>query len=135
MKKTDTTASASTSSANTGKHSMTCLSAAIRVLEERDDQNLSLSTDEMIERMAAKGYWQSARGKTPAGTLCSTISGHIKSAGEHSLIIRAGPNKYTLRPRMQCVITATMVNIGTKTQPTWDLELDHGAPFIAASGA
>jgi len=49
---------------------MSCLDAAAKVLAEVKQP---LSTAEMIEKMAAKGYWTSPGGKTPAATLYSAI--------------------------------------------------------------
>jgi len=49
---------------------MSCIDAAARVLAEVKQP---LSTAEMIEKMAAKGYWTSPGGKTPAATLYSAI--------------------------------------------------------------
>ena len=49
---------------------LSALDAAVKVLEERDPGDAPLSCAQMIERMAAKGYWTPVRGgKTPANTL------------------------------------------------------------------
>ena len=47
-----------------------CLDAAAKVLGE---SNEPMNTKEMIEAMAAKGYWSSPNGQTPATTLYSAI--------------------------------------------------------------
>src|SRR5262249_6707452 len=46
------------------------LDAAVRVLEEAGQP---MTCPEMIEQMAAKGYWTSPGGATPAATLYSAI--------------------------------------------------------------
>jgi hypothetical protein len=45
---------------------MSCLNAAATVLAEACQP---MTTQEMIVAMAAKGYWSSPGGKTPAATL------------------------------------------------------------------
>jgi hypothetical protein len=45
---------------------MSCLDAAAKVLGEAKEP---MNTKEMIEAMAAKGYWSSPNGQTPAATL------------------------------------------------------------------
>lgn len=47
------------------------LDAAAKVLEESGE---SMSTKEMIEEMAAKGYWKSPGGKTPSATLYTAVT-------------------------------------------------------------
>jgi hypothetical protein len=37
---------------------------------------------EMITAMAAKGYWTSPGGKTPAATLCSAILRELQTQGD-----------------------------------------------------
>jgi len=49
---------------------MSCLEAAAKVLGEKKQP---MTTAAMIEAMAAKGYWTSPGGKTPAATLYSAI--------------------------------------------------------------
>src|SRR5262245_6136701 len=49
---------------------MSALDAAAKVLAGADGP---LNCKEMIDAMAAKGYWQSPGGKTPASTLFSAI--------------------------------------------------------------
>jgi hypothetical protein len=52
----------------TGK--LSCLDAAAKVLGESKEP---MNTKEMIDAMAAKKYWTSPGGKTPAATLYSAI--------------------------------------------------------------
>src|SRR5262249_52276012 len=49
---------------------LSALNAAARVLQETKQ---AMTCPEMIEAMAAKGYWTSPGGKTPAATLYSSI--------------------------------------------------------------
>ena len=56
-----------------------CLDAAAKVLGEKKEP---MTTKEMIEAMAAKGYWSSPNGQTPAATLYSAILREIKTKGK-----------------------------------------------------
>jgi hypothetical protein len=57
------------------------LEAAAKVLGETGKP---MSCNEMIEAMAAKGYWSSPGGKTPASTLYSGITKEIATKGKES---------------------------------------------------
>lgn len=61
------------------KAKMSALDAAAKVLEERGEP---MSTGDMIEEMAAKRYWKSPGGKTPAATLYSAILREINLKGK-----------------------------------------------------
>ena len=56
---------------NQGDKKMSALDAAVKVLSESKEP---LRAKEMIERMAAKGYWNSPGGKTPAATLHTVVT-------------------------------------------------------------
>ena len=58
---------------------MSALDAAVKVLSESKEP---LRTKEMIERMAAKGYWKSPGGKTPAATLSAAMTREINTKGK-----------------------------------------------------
>ena len=58
---------------------LSCLDAAAQVLKE---SNAAMSTTEMIEQMAAKGYWTSPGGKTPAATLYSALLRELKKGND-----------------------------------------------------
>jgi hypothetical protein len=58
-----------------------CIDAAAKVLSEKKEP---MNTKEMIETMAAKGYWSSPNGQTPAATLYSAILREIKTKGKES---------------------------------------------------
>ena len=57
---------------------LSALDAAARVLGENGQ---AMNCQEMIEAMAAKGYWTSPGGKTPAATLYSAILKELKAKG------------------------------------------------------
>jgi len=57
---------------------MSALDAAAKVLEEAGG---SMTTQEMIEAMAKKGYWSSPGGLTPAATLYSAILRETNNKG------------------------------------------------------
>jgi hypothetical protein len=71
------------------------LDAAARVLRESGQP---LSCPELIEQMAAKGYWTSPKGKTPASTLYAAIAREIKLKGAASRFIKTDPGRFAFRP-------------------------------------
>ena len=71
------------------------LDAAARVLRESGQP---MSCPELIEQMAAKGYWSSPRGKTPASTLYAAIAREIKLKGAASRFLKSGPGRFAYRP-------------------------------------
>ena len=60
---------------------LSALDAAAKVLAETGQP---MSCKEMIEAMAAKGYWSSPGGKTPASTLYSGILKEVTTKGKES---------------------------------------------------
>jgi hypothetical protein len=58
---------------------LSCIDAAAKVLAEAKEP---MTTKAMIEQMAAKGYWSSPNGQTPAATLYSAILREIKTKGK-----------------------------------------------------
>jgi len=80
-----------------GEKPMSCLTAAAQILKERGRKETSLSCGQMIERMAAKGYWKPRKGgKTPANTLYSAILREIGAKGDASRFRKAERGKFTL---------------------------------------
>jgi hypothetical protein len=71
------------------------LDAAARVLRESGQP---MSCPELIEHMAAKGYWTSPKGKTPASTLYAAIAREVKLKGAASRFIKTGPGRFAHRP-------------------------------------
>jgi hypothetical protein len=76
---------------------LSILDAAIKVLEERDPADGPLSCTQMVERMAAKGYWSPARGgRTPANTLYSAVLREINIKGEDSRFDKVERGRFSL---------------------------------------
>ncbi len=72
---------------------MSALDGAAKVLDEAKEP---MSCKNMIEAMAAKGYWTSASGKTPANTLYSAILREIGTKGKEARFKKADRGKFTL---------------------------------------
>jgi hypothetical protein len=75
---------------------LSAIDAAAKVLGE---QGKPMSTKELIGAMAAKGYWTSPGGKTPAGTLYSAMLREIEVKGEAARFVRVGRGMFALRPQ------------------------------------
>ena len=71
------------------------LDAAARVLRENGQP---MTCPELIEQMAAKGYWSSPKGKTPSSTLYAAIAREVKLKGAASRFIKTGPGRFAHRP-------------------------------------
>jgi hypothetical protein len=78
--------------AGDGKDKKTsALDAAAKVLGETGKP---MTCPEMIEVMAAKGYWTSPGGKTPQATLYSAIAREISAKGAQSRFVKAERGKF-----------------------------------------
>jgi hypothetical protein len=77
--------------ASTGR--LSALDAAARVLGERQE---ALSCKQLIEAMAAQGYWTSPAGQTPAATLYAAVQREIKRKGAAARFQKAAPGKFKL---------------------------------------
>lgn len=73
---------------------MSALDAAAKVLAESRE---ALTTKEMVEAMAAKGYWKSPGGKTPERTLYSAILRELNLKGNESRFAKTERGKFTAR--------------------------------------
>jgi hypothetical protein len=73
---------------------LSALDAAAKVLGETGQ---SLNCRELITAMAAKGYWSSPKGRTPASTLYSAILRELKSKGEQSRFVKSQRGKFARR--------------------------------------
>ena len=73
---------------------VSAIDAAVKVLGEAGQ---ALTTQEMIEAMASKGYWSSPGGKTPAATLYSSILRELDVKGEQARFVKAAPGRFALR--------------------------------------
>ena len=56
-----------------------------------------MTTREMIEAMATKGYWSSPNGQTPAATLYSAILRKIAKKGADSRFTKTERGKFAVR--------------------------------------
>ena len=73
---------------------LSALDAAAKVLRESGQ---TLSCPELITAMAAKGYWQSPKGRTPAATLYSALLRELQTKGEQARFAKLGRGKFALR--------------------------------------
>jgi hypothetical protein len=72
------------------------LDAAAKVLAE---EMRPMGTQELIGLMAAKGYWTSPGGKTPAATLFSAILRELGTKGEAARFVKVGKGQFARRPQ------------------------------------
>jgi vancomycin resistance protein YoaR len=69
------------------------LDAAAKVLAEA---GTAMTTRQMIEVMAAKGYWSSPNGKTPHATLCSAILRELTLKGKDARFTKTGRGQFAV---------------------------------------
>lgn len=94
-KKASTTKKTTTSRKQPSRDgSMSQLDAAIKVLTESKEP---MTTKQMIEAMASKGYWTSPVGKTPWATLYSAITRELKNRGGDARFQKVDKGTFTLR--------------------------------------
>ena len=79
----------------TPPHKYSALDAAALVLRENDRP---MSCPELIAQMAAKGYWSSPKGKTPASTLYAALMHEVQVKGDASRFVKTGPGRFAHRP-------------------------------------
>ncbi len=72
---------------------MSALDAAAKVLGEAKQP---MNTKEMIDAMAAKGYWNSPGGKTPAATLYSAILRECQKKGKDARFKKVDRGRFAL---------------------------------------
>ncbi|HEY7159456.1 MAG TPA: winged helix-turn-helix domain-containing protein [Gemmataceae bacterium] len=89
-----TTPKAAKTKAPKAEGKMSALDAASKVLAE---EGRPMTAKELIEAMAAKGYWTSPGGKTPEATLSAAIGTEINKKGSASRFAKPAPGKFTLR--------------------------------------
>jgi hypothetical protein len=73
---------------------LSALDAAAKVLGET---GRPMTCQELIAAMAAQGYWNSPKGRTPAGTLYSAVLREIQSRGEQARFRKTERGKFALR--------------------------------------
>jgi HB1, ASXL, restriction endonuclease HTH domain len=75
---------------------VSALDAAARVLQE---EGKPLNCKEMIQAMAAKGYWTSPAGKTPSATLYSGILRELTTKGKESRFKKTERGKFAFNDK------------------------------------
>ena len=73
---------------------LSALDAAAKVLGET---GRAMTCPELIAAMAAKGYWTSPAGKTPAGTLYAACLREIQTKGDGARFLKTERGKFALR--------------------------------------
>jgi hypothetical protein len=73
---------------------LSALDAAAKVLAETGQ---AMTCQELIGAMAAKGYWSSPAGKTPAATLYSAMLREAATKGDQARFVKVGRGKFALR--------------------------------------
>jgi hypothetical protein len=84
--------SSSDQAAKRGK--LSALEAAVRVLGETGQ---AMSCPELIAAMAAKGYWSSPKGRTPASTLYASILRELQTKGDSARFRKSERGKFMLK--------------------------------------
>jgi hypothetical protein len=70
------------------------LAAAAQVLAETGQ---AMSCQELIAAMAAKGYWTSPTGRTPASTLYAAVLRELQTKGTAARFVKTARGKFALR--------------------------------------
>ena len=79
---------------STSAKKLSALDAAALVLRESGQP---MNCQELIAQMAAKGYWTSPKGKTPASTLYAALAREAKLKGKESRFQKTGPGRFAYR--------------------------------------
>ena len=87
-------ASRAPATAPAAPHKYSALDAAALVLRDNDRP---MSCPELIEQMAAQGYWSSPKGKTPASTLYAALMREVQQKGKESRFVKTGPGRFAYR--------------------------------------
>jgi hypothetical protein len=74
---------------------VSALDAAARVLAE---ENRPMTCKEMIDAMAAKGYWTSPKGATPAATLYSALLREMTTKGAAARFVKTDRGQFACNP-------------------------------------
>jgi hypothetical protein len=81
-------------SASLPAQKLSALDAAAKVLGEA---GRALSCKELITAMAARGYWQSPKGRTPAATLYAALLRQLQTKGEQARFVKVQRGQFALR--------------------------------------
>jgi HB1/ASXL restriction endonuclease-like protein with HTH domain len=79
-----------------GTKKTSAIDAAAKALAEAGKP---MGCQELIGAMAAKGYWTSPGGKTPAATLYSSFLREIDTKGDAARFVKIGRGLFALRPQ------------------------------------
>lgn len=91
----DTTPKTQTPNSATPKaNKLSALEAAAQVLSETGQ---AMNCQELIAAMAAKGYWRSPKGRTPAGTLYAALLRELQTKGDKARFCKTERGKFALR--------------------------------------
>jgi hypothetical protein len=74
------------------KGQLTALAGAAKVLQETGQP---MNCQEMIKAMAAKGYWTSPAGQTPAATLYSAIAREINTKASQARFHKSARGQFS----------------------------------------
>jgi hypothetical protein len=73
---------------------LSALDAAAQVLGETGQ---ALNCQELIAAMAARGYWKSPKGRTPASTLYAAVLRELQTKGDKARFRKTGRGQFSLR--------------------------------------
>lgn len=106
---------------------MSALDAAAKVLAEAGE---SMTSKEMIDAMAAKGYWTSPSGKTPQATLYAAILREIQTKGAEARFTKTERGHFTLGTVANAPAKPAAKATGKKTskKKTDQSEIADGTP-------
>lgn len=87
-----------------GSGKMSSLDAAVKVLTEA---GTPMTTKAMIDVMAAKGYWTSPGGQTPAATLYSAVIREIAKKGGEARFVKVERGQFATNAGQPAIKQAT----------------------------
>lgn len=79
------------------RNGCSALEAALRILAETRE---ALTCKALVEQMAAKGYWSSPAGRTPAATLYAAILRELQAKGKNARFQKVERGKFCLNPNV-----------------------------------
>ena len=105
---------------------LSALDAAAKVLAESGEP---MTSKEMIDAMAAKGYWTSPGGKTPQATLYAAILREIQTKGGEARFQKTERGHFALGTVASAPAKPTAKATGKKaTKKAGDTEIADGTP-------
>ncbi len=119
--------------AEAGEKKISALDAAARVLNEK---GVAMTCQELIGTMAAKGYWSSPGGQTPAATLASAILREITTKGADSRFAKTAPGRFAAKDAPVVAITTAPLpakKAGVKKAAKHSTEINPATPLESGS--